>query len=70
MPVDPGARHRAVFSVDKTKVTDKKKKFSATFQTAGFARGSTHSGAAKITFTQQKLKKTFTKTVKKSFKIC
>jgi hypothetical protein len=61
---------QVVFSVDKAKVTDRKKKFSATFQTAGFARRSTHSGIAKITFAQQAPKKTFTKTIKKSFKIC
>lgn len=61
---------QVVFSVDKSKVTDRKKKFSATFPTAGFARGSTHPARAKITFKQQRPSKTFTKTVSKSFKIC
>jgi hypothetical protein len=61
---------QVVFSVDKKKVTDKKKKFTATFKTNGFVSGSTHSGSALITFKQQGRKKTFTKTIKKSFKIC
>jgi hypothetical protein len=61
---------KVVFAVDKKKVTDKKKKFTATFKTTGFVSGSTHPASATITFKQQGRKKLLTKTVKKSFKMC
>ena len=61
---------RVIFAVDKKKVTDRRKKWTATFPTAGFAPGSTHKTSALITFKQQGKKKTFTKKVSKSFKMC
>jgi len=60
-----------VFSVDKAKVHRRKKKFSATFKTAGFARRIDSPGDGERSRSkQQSPKKTFTKTTTKSFKVC
>jgi hypothetical protein len=61
---------RVIFSVDTKKVTDRRKKWTATFPSSGFAAGSTHKTSALITFKQQGKKKTFTKKVSKNFKVC
>jgi hypothetical protein len=61
---------RIVFSLDSAKKTDRKKKWRASFPTAGFASGGTHTVRAKITFRHQKTREKFVRRISRTFQIC